>query len=256
MNAAELNFPAPTGDTPSWAAMAQSVFNGQSNRWDDHCGGGLRWQMFAFNNGYNYKNVAANGGLFLLSAKLARYTGNTTFVDSVEKQWEWFSNSVLYQPDNFQVNDGTDIGNNCTKPNTQQWSYNYGFYIAGLAYIYNHVSACQIYLLSTSNATNTDKFSLPTRPKTPNGSPPSKASSTTPSPNSSPKTTSPLNPPANQKETATSTASPSKATPCAGSPSPRNSSPPSPTKSGRTSKPAASQPPRNAAAATRETSAA
>ena len=141
MNAAELNFPAPTGDTPSWAAMAQSVFNGQSNRWDDHCGGGLRWQMFAFNNGYNYKNVAANGGLFLLSAKLARYTGNTTFVDSVEKQWEWFSNSVLYQPDNFQVNDGTDIGNNCTKPNTQQWSYNYGFYIAGLAYIYNHVSS-------------------------------------------------------------------------------------------------------------------
>jgi mannan endo-1,6-alpha-mannosidase len=142
MDAAELNFPAPTGDdTPSWAAMAQSVFNGQSNRWDDHCGGGLRWQMFAFNNGYNYKNVAANGGLFLLSAKLARYTGNTTFVDSVEKQWEWFSNSVLYQPDNFQVNDGTDIGNNCTKPNTQQWSYNYGFYIAGLAYIYNHVSA-------------------------------------------------------------------------------------------------------------------
>jgi mannan endo-1,6-alpha-mannosidase len=140
MNAAELNFPAPPDDAPSWAAMAQSVFNGQANRWDDQCDGGLRWQMFAFNNGYNYKNIAANGGFFLLTSKLARYTGNTTFNDWAEKQWDWFSQSVLYQADGFQVNDGTDISNNCTVANDQQWSYNYGFYIAGLAYMYNHVS--------------------------------------------------------------------------------------------------------------------
>jgi mannan endo-1,6-alpha-mannosidase len=140
MNAAELNFPAPSADDPSWAAMAQSVFNGQANRWDDNCAGGLRWQMFAFNNGYNYKNVAANGGFFLLTAQLARYTGNTTFNDWAEKQWDWFSNSVLFELDSYQVNDGTDISNNCTVANDQQWSYNYGFYVAGLAYMYNHVS--------------------------------------------------------------------------------------------------------------------
>jgi hypothetical protein len=97
MSAAELNYPAPSSDDPSWAAMAQSVFNGQANRWDDNCAGGLRWQMFAFNNGYNYKNVAANGGFFLLTSQLARYTGNSTFVDWAEKQWDWFSNSVLFE---------------------------------------------------------------------------------------------------------------------------------------------------------------
>jgi mannan endo-1,6-alpha-mannosidase len=140
MSAAELNYPAPSSDDPSWAAMAQSVFNGQANRWDDNCAGGLRWQMFAFNNGYNYKNVAANGGFFLLTSQLARYTGNSTFVDWAEKQWDWFSNSVLFEENGFQVNDGTDISNNCTVANDQQWSYNYGFYVAGLAYLYNHVS--------------------------------------------------------------------------------------------------------------------
>lgn len=140
MNAAELNFPAPPDDAPSWAAMAQSVFNGQASRWDENCDGGLRWQMFGWNNGYNYKNIAANGGFFLLTSKLARYTGNTTFNDWAEKQWDWFSQSVLFEQDGFQVNDGTDMAKNCTVANTQQWSYNYGFYIAGLAYMYNHVS--------------------------------------------------------------------------------------------------------------------
>lgn len=53
MSAAELNFPAPTSGYPSWAAMAQSVFNQQAGRWDDAtCGGGLRWQIISLNNGY------------------------------------------------------------------------------------------------------------------------------------------------------------------------------------------------------------
>lgn len=139
MQAAEYNFPAPVENAPSWAAMAQSVFNGQASRWDDNCDGGLRWQMFAFNNGYDYKNIASNGGFFLLTAQLARYIGdNDTFVNWAEKQWDWFSGSVLFEKDTYQVNDGTDIGVQCKDANTQQWSYNYGFYVAGLAYLYNH----------------------------------------------------------------------------------------------------------------------
>lgn len=97
--------------------------------------------MFAFNNGYDYKNIASNGGFFLLTAQLARYIGdNDTFVNWAEKQWDWFSGSVLFEKDTYQVNDGTDIGVQCKDANTQQWSYNYGFYVAGLAYLYNHVS--------------------------------------------------------------------------------------------------------------------
>ncbi|KAL1590309.1 hypothetical protein WHR41_01217 [Cladosporium halotolerans] len=137
MQAAEYNYPAPTENAPSWAAMAQSVFNGQASRWDDNCGGGLRWQMFGWNNGYNYKNIAANGGFFLLTSQLARYTRNHTFIEWAEKEWNWFSGSVLFEKDSFQVNDGTDIGKDCSVANDQQWSYNYGFYVAGLAYLYN-----------------------------------------------------------------------------------------------------------------------
>ena len=53
MTAAELKFPAPTQGYPSWAAMAQAVFNLQAERWDPTtCGGGLRWQINPLNNGY------------------------------------------------------------------------------------------------------------------------------------------------------------------------------------------------------------
>ena len=52
MSAAEYNFPNPPADQPQWLALAQAVFNTQAARWDDaDCGGGLRWQIFNWNNG-------------------------------------------------------------------------------------------------------------------------------------------------------------------------------------------------------------
>jgi mannan endo-1,6-alpha-mannosidase len=141
MEAAEVNFPAPQAGYPSWLAMAQSVFNQQANRWDDStCGGGLRWQVYSINSGYDYKNPAANGGFFLLAARLARFTNNETYTDWAIKEWDWFSNSVLLDNTTYQVNDGTSSSANCTAADHQQWSYNYGFYIGGLAFLYNHAS--------------------------------------------------------------------------------------------------------------------
>lgn len=140
LDAAELNFPAPTAGYPSWLAMAQAVFNEQADRWDTStCGGGLRWQIFTWNNGYNYKNVASNGGFFQLSSRLARYTGNTTYVHWAEKAWDWFEQSVLLDNATYNVYDGTSDVANCTAADHTQWSYNYGLYMAGLAYLYNHV---------------------------------------------------------------------------------------------------------------------
>ena len=47
MTAAEYKFPDPPDDKPQWLALAQAVFNTQAARWDtEHCGGGLRWQIF------------------------------------------------------------------------------------------------------------------------------------------------------------------------------------------------------------------
>ena len=51
MSAAELKFPAPEAGYPSWTAQAQAVFNTQAARWDPACGGGLRWQIYQYNNG-------------------------------------------------------------------------------------------------------------------------------------------------------------------------------------------------------------
>lgn len=56
MTAAENKFPDPPEDQPQWLALAQAVFNEYVGRWDEKtCGGGLRWQIFTFNNGFNYK---------------------------------------------------------------------------------------------------------------------------------------------------------------------------------------------------------
>lgn len=55
MSAAEFNFPNPPSNKPQWLALAQAVFNVQAQRWDKNCGGGLRWQIVPFNNGFDYK---------------------------------------------------------------------------------------------------------------------------------------------------------------------------------------------------------
>lgn len=71
MTAAEVNFPNPPSSDPQWLTLAQAVFNRQAARWDnDTCGGGLRWQIFQYNNGYDYKNSISNGCFFNMAARL------------------------------------------------------------------------------------------------------------------------------------------------------------------------------------------
>src|SRR5207248_11348346 len=45
MTAAELKFPDPPPDQPSWLSLAQAVFNSQAGVWYGTCGGGIRWQI-------------------------------------------------------------------------------------------------------------------------------------------------------------------------------------------------------------------
>ena len=58
MLAAETKFPNPPEDKPQWLALAQAVWNTQADpdRHDEHCNGGMRWQIPLSNSGYNYKN--------------------------------------------------------------------------------------------------------------------------------------------------------------------------------------------------------
>lgn len=148
MSAAELGFEDPPSSEPSWLALAQAVFNEQAARWDaTDCKGGIRWQIFTFNAGYDYKNTISNAGFFQLSARLARYTANDTYADWATKMWDWYSETVLFEQAKWQINDGTSTDNNCSDADQLQWSYNYGAWIAGMAYMYNYVSCLHDYLL-------------------------------------------------------------------------------------------------------------
>ncbi|KAG9541235.1 mannan endo-1,6-alpha-mannosidase DCW1 precursor, partial [Aureobasidium melanogenum] len=137
MSAAEVNFPNPPKGQPQWLALAQATFNSQALRWDTKtCDGGLRWQIFTFNNGFNYKNSISNGGLFNLGARLAMYTGNTTYSDWAVKVWDWMEGSGL-MTDDYYVYDGADTTTNCTDPSKIQWTYNAGIYLLGAATMWN-----------------------------------------------------------------------------------------------------------------------
>ncbi|PLN80214.1 mannan endo-1,6-alpha-mannosidase [Aspergillus taichungensis] len=137
MTAAEIKFP-DVEDSYSWLSLAQGVFNTQAARWDTmNCGGGLRWQIFPYQAGYNMKNSVSNGGLFMLAARLARYTNNQTYTDWAHKIWDWSTESPLVDKKTWNVADSTDIPDGCTTMGNNQWSYNYGTYLSGAAYLYN-----------------------------------------------------------------------------------------------------------------------
>ena len=140
MSAAELKFQNPDDKQPQWLALAQAVFNRQAVRWDtETCGGGLRWQIFSFNKGYNYKNSISNGCFINIGARLGAYTGNQTYFDWVEKVWDWMVEIDLISP-SFQVFDGTDVTINCTQLDHIQWSYNGGVLLLAAATMWNQVS--------------------------------------------------------------------------------------------------------------------
>ncbi|AEO57010.1 glycoside hydrolase family 76 protein [Thermothelomyces thermophilus ATCC 42464] len=141
MTAAENNFPNPPADQPQWLALAQAVFNTQASpeEHDDTCNGGLRWQIYLSNNGYDYKNSIANGCFFNLGARLARYTGNKTYAEWAEKTWDWVR-GVGYMDDQYNIYDGGHVQHNCTDINRAQFSYNNAVYLLGAAFMYNYTN--------------------------------------------------------------------------------------------------------------------
>jgi mannan endo-1,6-alpha-mannosidase len=148
MTAAETKFEDPPNPNPGWLAMAQGVFNTQVPRYDNAtCGGGFRWQIFSFNQGFTYKNSISNGCFFNLAARLALYTGNQTYADWAIKVYDWTSAIGLLTPD-YLVYDGTHLEDNCSKQDRTQWTYNNGIFMLGAAAMYNFVSTPPPLLLS------------------------------------------------------------------------------------------------------------
>ena len=141
MSAAEVKFPNPPANKPQWLALAQAVFNSQALRWDtEYCGGGLRWQVFTFNTGYNYKNTISNGVFFNIASRLAVYTNNETYAEWANKVYDWQSHTGLMTSE-YHFYDGAHTDFNCTDINKVQWTYNAGVFLHGAAAMYNHVSS-------------------------------------------------------------------------------------------------------------------
>ncbi|PWY86938.1 mannan endo-1,6-alpha-mannosidase [Aspergillus heteromorphus CBS 117.55] len=137
MTAAELNYPEEDGQ-PSWLSLAQGVFNTQVPRWDtSSCQGGLRWQIWPYQAGYTTKNAISNGGLFQLAARLGRYTNNDTYIDWAEKIWDWSATTPLLNTNEWNIADTTTTEAQCKDHGDIQWTYNYGTFLSGAAYMYN-----------------------------------------------------------------------------------------------------------------------
>lgn len=168
MSAAEKDYPAPSGQY-SWVELVENLWNTQVNRWDTaSCGGGLKWQIFPSNKGYDYKNSISNGAFFQLSARLARFTGNQTYLDWALKSYEWSVNIGLIDAE-YHVYDGADDVKNCSEHSNVIWSYNTAVYLYGSAVLYNYTDGSDLwtertrgfldaassqYFYTLSNATN------------------------------------------------------------------------------------------------------
>ncbi|KAH8648937.1 glycoside hydrolase family 76 protein [Tricladium varicosporioides] len=155
MLAAEYNFQNPPAKSPGWLALAQAVFNTQAVRPDmSTCGGGLRWQVYPYLTGYDYKNSIANGCFFNIGARLARYTGNDTYAQHAEKTWNWITNVGLMDH-NYNIYDGAHIESNCTDINKVQFSYNMAVWLLGAANMYNYTNGSTIWKERTDGLLNT-----------------------------------------------------------------------------------------------------
>jgi mannan endo-1,6-alpha-mannosidase len=139
MSALENRFPEPPAGLPSWFSMVRDLMDNQTNRWDTtSCGGGLKWQIYPENDyGYNYKNSVSNGAYFQLAARLARYTGNPTYVILAQRTWDWCESIGLIGP-HFEIHDGSDDKLNCTELDHTRWSYNVALFLYGAASLWSH----------------------------------------------------------------------------------------------------------------------
>ena len=149
MTAAERSFPLPSTANVTYIELAKNVFNDMAGpRWNTStCNGGLQWQFNPKNAGFYYKSSIANGAFFQLGARLARYTGNSTYSEWAEKTYDWMAGIGLIDS-NYHVYDGADDNSNCTGIDHDQWSYNTATMLLGTAVLAN-ISSPNTYTWTT-----------------------------------------------------------------------------------------------------------
>jgi mannan endo-1,6-alpha-mannosidase len=152
MSAAEYGFTEPAAPLPSWLQVVVNAWETFVLRWaidSSTCGGGLRWQFQESMAGWNYKNAVSNSLFFQISARLARYTGNQTYIDWSNRIWNWTASIGMI--DNIcNVYDGSDVLLNCSKLDHHQWTYNVGAFLYGAAVLANYTNSSTIWVQRTA----------------------------------------------------------------------------------------------------------
>lgn len=95
------------------------------------------------------RNSISSGSFFQISARLTRFTGNSTYLDWAEKIWDWCSGVGLIDQ-NFNVFDGTDETINCSQIDHHQWTYNLGVFLYGAAVLQNYTNASSTWVTRTA----------------------------------------------------------------------------------------------------------
>ncbi|KAK7613856.1 glycosyl hydrolase family 76-domain-containing protein, partial [Phyllosticta paracitricarpa] len=141
LSAAEQSFPALSNPSHGYATLAANVFDAQIARWDtSSCNGGLRWQVYPENKGYNYKNTVSASALFQVAARLALHNNDAagTYAIWAAKLWDWSVGvGFVDRANSYAVYDGANVGTNCTDIDLVQWTYNNALYLYGAAAMYN-----------------------------------------------------------------------------------------------------------------------
>ncbi|CAI6274152.1 unnamed protein product [Periconia digitata] len=169
MTAAEINLDIPKDaqnlkgpESPpvtSWLDLAKTVFDTQLERWgSEECSGGLHAQIFPYNNGFTIKSTGENGNFLLLAARLARFTGNKTYVEWAEKSFEWSKTVGLVK--DFRVLDSSDIRDNCTMKNDVEWAAYHAAYTEASAIMYNITNATEPWITAIDGFANTSSAFL------------------------------------------------------------------------------------------------
>jgi mannan endo-1,6-alpha-mannosidase len=151
MAAAEYGFQRPPPPYACWEELCINAFNDYVRRWNTStCSGGLQWQFHPENAGFYYKNAISNGAFFQLSARLLRMTGNQTYLDWVNRVYDW-STEIGLVDNRYNVFDGADDTINCTGIDHEQWTYNIAMYLYGSAVMQNYTDGSAVWVQRTSS---------------------------------------------------------------------------------------------------------
>ncbi|KAI0100059.1 glycosyl hydrolase family 76-domain-containing protein [Nemania sp. FL0031] len=135
--AAETDFPEP--DNFTYTSLAQNIFDEQSDQArrvnNGTCEGGLRWQIFFANNGYNFVSTIANVAYANLAARLSLQSGNKTEASAVEDTFSFLQSSKLIDG-KYNVFDGAQA-EDCDEINKLQFSIASALALESAAVMYN-----------------------------------------------------------------------------------------------------------------------